>query len=211
MLEIISLVIPFFAVIGCGYFGARLIGEAGLEGISNLVLYFALPVLIFGLMARSNLADRFPPDFVAAYLTVSILLFGLALITIKRLYQLNRAESAIGAMGAIYGNTGYMGVPILVIAMGHAASIPAVISLVLDVAVMIPLAAAVVESGDNSGGRSLLLGAKRAFLATFQNPLILAAMLGGLWSLSGLAMPVMMNGFLDLLGAAAMTAGNTHC
>lgn len=203
MFEILSLVLPFFAVIGCGYFGARLINETQQDGINNLVLYFALPVLIFSLMARSEIASRFQPDFVSAYLAVSLLLFVLAFLLIRMVYQSSRSDTAIFAMGAIYGNTGYMGIPIIVISLGNEASVPVVISLILDVMIMIPVSVAVLESGRGDVKGSLLNGVVKALIATFRNPLIIAALLGIVWSISELPMPVMLDGFLNLLGAAA--------
>ncbi len=203
MLDILSLVIPFFAVISCGYFGAKLVGEAGQQGINNLVLYFALPTLLFSLMARSDLAERFEPDFVAAYTSVSLVLFTAAFIFVKLTYRLGRQEAAIYAMGSVYGNTGYMGIPIIVIMLGHAASIPVVITLIIDLAVMVPLVSAIVESGSRSSGKNPLHGAFIALFATIRNPLIIAAGLGAAWSITGPGIPPVLDGFLELLGSAA--------
>ncbi|KAA3623077.1 MAG: AEC family transporter [Proteobacteria bacterium] len=203
MLEILSLVIPFFAVIGCGYAGARLIGETGQRGINNLVLYFALPTLLFAMMARSDIGTRFQGDFVTAYTSVSLVLFAVAFATVKLLFRPRRGEAAVHAMGAVYGNTGYMGIPIVVTMLGQSASVPIVVSLIIDLAIMVPLTAAIVESDDPRGNRSVAHGAMSALRGTIRNPLILASALGAAWSLAALPIPVMLGGFLDLLGAAA--------
>ena len=139
MLEVLSLVVPFFAVIGCGYGGARLIGEAGQHGMNNLVLYFALPTLLFSMMARSQLATHFQADFVAAYTIVSLSLFAVTFMIVRLIVTRRRAEAAIYAMGSVYGNTGYMGIPIVAVMLGQTASVPVVISLIIDLAVMVPI------------------------------------------------------------------------
>ncbi|MCZ7599006.1 MAG: AEC family transporter [Gammaproteobacteria bacterium] len=195
--------IPFFAVIGCGYAGARLVGEDGQRGINNLVLYFALPALLFSTMARSDLAARFEGDFVTAYTVVSVLLFAVAFLVVRVTFSLGRSEAAIQAMGSVYGNTGYMGLSIVVVMLGQPASVPVVLSLVIDLAVMVPLTAAIVESGDPRSGRGVVHGAAAALRANLRNPLIVAAAAGAAWSLLELPMPGMLDGFLDLLGAAA--------
>ncbi len=203
MIQILSLVIPFFAVIGCGYLGARLIGEAGQRGINNLVLYFALPALLFSLMARADLAARFEVDFVAGYTTVSLVLFALTCLAIKLWLKPRRGEMAVYSVASVYGNTGYMGIPIVVVMLGQAATVPTVVALIIDLAVMVPLTAAIIESDDPRRNKGVLHGALGALRGTAGNPLILASALGAGWSLVGLPMPQVLGGFLDLLGQAA--------
>lgn len=203
MIQILSLVIPFFAVIACGYFGARLIGEQGQRGINNLVLYFALPALLFSLMARADLAERFQVDFVAGYTTVSLVLFALTGLWIKLWLRPRRAETAVYAVASVYGNTGYMGIPIVVVMLGQQATVPTVVALIIDLAVMVPITAAIIESDDPRSNKGVMHGAWSALRGTARNPLIIASALGAAWSLASLPIPVMLGGFLDLLGAAA--------
>ncbi|GJL81205.1 MAG: malonate transporter [marine bacterium B5-7] len=203
MIEVISLVVPFFAVIGCGYLGARLIGESGQQGINNFVLYFALPTLLFSMMARSDLASRFEIDFVTAYTATSIVLFAYSFMLFKLLFGLKRRNTAIYAVGTVYGNTGYMGIPIVVVMMGESASLPVVLSLLIDLAVMLPITAAMIESDDPDHAGGLLHGARSALVGTLKNPLVIAIALGALWSMLKLPLPTMANGFIDVMAAAA--------
>lgn len=203
MIEILSLVIPFFAVIGCGYFGARLIGEEGQRGINNLVLYFALPALLFSLMARADLAERFQLDFVAGYTTVSLVLFAATYVAVKAWLRRRRSETAVYAVASVYGNTGYMGIPIVVVMLGQSATVPTVVALIIDLAVMVPVTAAIIESDDPRGNRGVLHGAVSALRGTARNPLIIASALGAGWSLANLPVPGVLDRFLELLGAAA--------
>ncbi len=203
MIDVLSLVVPFFAVIGCGYFGARLIGEDGQRGINNLVLYFALPALLFSMMARSDLAERFQGSFVTAYTAVSVCLFAATYLLVKWLWRRDRGDTAILAMGSVYGNTGYMGIPIVVVLLGQGASVPVVVSLIIDLAVMVPLVSAIVESGQATERKGLFHGGWQALRGTARNPLIIASALGAGWSLAALPMPRMFGGFLDIFAAAA--------
>lgn len=206
MLEILFLVIPFFAVIGGGYLGARLIGREGQEGINTFVVYFALPVLLFSVMAKSNIAERFQSDFVTAYAAVSISLFVITLVILKGLFGMPRRELAVQALASVYGNTGYMGIPIIVVMLGQAASVPVVIALLTDIILMIPIAAAIVESDrkpEDTDKGGLVHGAINTIAGTLKNPLVVAAGLGICWSLLAIPVPEVLNGFLDLLGAAA--------
>lgn len=203
MTAILSLVAPFFAVIACGYAGARLIGEEGQRGINNLVLYFALPVLLFSMMAGSDIAAHFQPDYVTAYIAVSLSLFAATFLLVMAAYRYRRREAAVLAMGSVYSNIGYMGIPMVVVLLGSPASVPLVLSLIIDVAVIVPLASAIVESDRPGREGGLVHGALNALRGVLTNPLIAAAALGAAWSLAELPMPTFLGGFLDLLGAAA--------
>lgn len=194
---------PFFAVIGCGYIGARLIGESGQQGLNLFVVHFALPALLFSLMARGQLASHFAADFIVAYISTSLVLFALAGFVLHAIYRRHRRETAILAMGSVYGNIGYMGIPIVSMILGPEASVPAVIALIIDVMVIIPLASAIIVSGSEHASGGVARAALNAFIATAKSPFIIAAFLGAGWSLGGLPMPGMVDRFLDILAAAA--------
>jgi malonate transporter len=203
MFEIFSLVIPFFAVIGCGYVGAKLIGEEGQQGLNLFVVYFALPALLFSLMARGELATYFEGNFVAAYTSTSVVLVIFAFIIFRGLYHRHRPETAILAMGAVYGNIGYMGIPVITLILGPKASVPAIIALIIDVMIIVPLMSTIIVSGSENRTRNVFRAATDSFIATSKSPFIVAAFLGAAWSFTGLSLPNMADGFLDILATAA--------
>ncbi len=202
MIEIVSLVLPFFTVIACGFLGARLISHNGLQGLNLFVQYFALPALLFSSMARGELASRFDSAFVTAYTCTSIVLALLGYTIFRFLFRRERSENGVMALGAVYGNIGYMGIPIIALILGPGASVPAVIALIIDVVVIIPLMSAVVVSASHSNDR-LFNTLIKTFLSTARSPIIVAALLGAALSLSGLDLPGAANRFLDILSAAA--------
>ncbi len=201
---ILTVTIPFFAVIGCGYLADRMgvLGEHSRVGLNNFVFYFALPVLLFSLMARSDLGASFDWRFVGAYLLVSLILFGLTWWLSRKLFGLAADQSAMYAAACVYGNTGYVGIPLVVVAFGNAASVPLIICLTIDLAVMLPLTILCVEAGRGSGQR-LLDVARQSARALCVNPLIIAIFGGTACSLSGVDLPVVVENFIHLLGASA--------
>ena len=204
MSTILTVTIPFFAVIACGYAAGRfkILSDAARIGVNSFVFYFALPVLLFALMARADLAARFDWAFVAAYLIVSIGLFAVVAVTARTAFRLNMSESAILSLSGVYGNTGYVGIPLVVVAFGDAASIPMILCLILDLVVMIPLAVALIETERGTDTLPFDVLVKTA-LAIARNPLILAIASGAVVSLSSTELPATVEGFLNLLGAAA--------
>ena len=113
----------------------------------------------------------------------------------------------LGALGlhgmtATFGNTGYMGIPLMLIVFGEDGMLPGIISTVLNGTLVIMLATALLEI-DFSRGKGIWRVTLKVLGSMFASPLVMAA-LGGL-ALSALdwEMPLPLATFCDLLGAAA--------
>lgn len=201
----ILITIPFFAVIACGFFATRrnILNAQGRAGLNLFVYYFALPVLTFSLMANADLRGEFQWTFVAAYGCVSVLLFAAGLIIAQFLFRLDYSLRVIFASACIYGNTGYFGLPFVIIAFGQEASVPMIVCTTFDLAVMLPLASVLLEKAKASSEASLGEVYRKTARSIIQNPILIAVTLGVLFSISGLRMPEVADRFIVLLGSAA--------
>ena len=201
----ILITIPFFAVIACGFFATRrnILNAQGRAGLNLFVYYFALPVLIFSLMANADLRGEFQWAFVAAYGSVSLLLFAIGLIIAQLFFRLDYSLRVIFASACIYGNTGYFGLPFVIIAFGQEASVPMVVCTTFDLAVMLPLASVLMEKAKASSDASLGEVYRKTARSIVQNPILVAVTLGVLFSISGLQLPEVADRFIVLLGSAA--------
>jgi malonate transporter and related proteins len=201
---ILNTALPFFALIFCGY-GAgrfRLLSEASVAGVNAFVFYFALPAFIFNLLATSPLADVVNGPFVAAYLGTGLVVFAVAAILGRLLFEVRRSEAALQGSAAVLGNTGYMGIPLVAAAFGDRAAIPLVLGLTLEATVLIPLTIILVEAQKGlDAGWSRLLGSVAG--AMVRNPIIIAIFTGVLVSAASLGFPTPLENFTDLLGRAA--------
>jgi malonate transporter and related proteins len=201
---ILNTALPFFALIFCGY-GAgrfRLLPEASIAGVNAFVFYFALPAFIFNLLASSPLADVVNGPFVAAYLGTGLVVFAVAAILGRLLFNVRRSEAALQGSAAVLGNTGYMGIPLVAAAFGDRAAIPLVLGLTLEATVLIPLTIILVEAQKGlDAGWSQLLGSVAG--AMVRNPIIIAIFTGVLVSAASLGLPTPIENFTDLLGRAA--------
>ncbi len=204
MQTILNTALPFFALIFCGY-GAgrfRLLPEASIAGVNAFVFYFALPAFIFNLLASSPLADVVNGPFVAAYLGTGLVVFAVAAILGRLLFNVRRSEAALQGSAAVLGNTGYMGIPLVAAAFGDRAAIPLVLGLTLEATVLIPLTIILVEAQKGlDAGWSQLLGSVAG--AMVRNPIIIAIFTGVLVSAASLGLPTPIENFTDLLGRAA--------
>jgi malonate transporter and related proteins len=200
---ILNTALPFFALIFCGY-GAgrfRLLSEASIAGVNAFVFYFALPTFLFNLIATSQLKNILNGSFVATYLSAGISVFVVATLLGRLLFKVQLGEAALQGSAAVLGNTGYMGLPLVVAVFGEAAAIPLVLGLTLEVTLIIPFTIALVEATKGSGGWSGVPSSVTGALA--RNPLIVAIFAGALISALGLGLPIPVENFTNLLGGTA--------
>lgn len=202
MLAILFKTLPFFAVIALGY-GAgrwRFMTPETTSALTRFVFYFPLSAMLFGFAARLSLSEIFDPRLVAAYLAASFSVWGLVYVT-GRLRQLPVPEAAMEAQAATCGNTGFLGVPLLVKLIGPAAAAPVMMVLTLDMVVFSGLITLVMAASRE--GRLRLGSLWPMVRGLLENPMIVSIVLGFLWSGLGLPLPGPLDDFLTLLGAAA--------
>ena len=201
---IFDTVLPFFALIFCGYGAGRfkVLSEASIAGVNAFVFYFALPAFLFELMATAPLDEVLDGSFIAAYLGSGLAVFAVAAVLGWFMFEIRAGEAALLGAAAVLGNTGYMGLPLVSAAFGDGAAIPVVIGLTLEATVLIPLTMVLVEAGKGSdGGWARLVGSVAGSLG--RNPIIIAIFSGALVSAFGLGLPTPVANFTSLLSDAA--------
>jgi predicted permease len=200
----LTVALPIFALICSGY-GAHRLGllteEAG-AGLDRFVYYFALPVLLFDRMASAPANRLLVWPFLGAYLLAGLAVYGLAFAAARYLSGRSTGGAALDAQGAVFGNVGYIGLPLAQAAAGKAALIPMAVALTLDHAFFVPLTLALLAAGNGrAGGRAGAVAAAVGNLA--RNPLVVAILAGALLSATGFALPPALRAFAALLGGAA--------
>ncbi|MFI0471842.1 AEC family transporter [Halomonas sp. HMF6819] len=201
------IVVPIFMVILLGYGFGKVKPESGNADklINDYVLFVALPALLFLAIARAELSELAQWGFIGASLLGIVVVYLLAGF-IARARGVGLPRSSILSMGACYGTTGYMGVPILISALGPEAALPAAIATILH---NIPAIMAVIISWDLFAGRahaarpSAAASLWKAFKATFTNPLTVSVLAGLVFVLLGVPVPEFLATFADFLGSAA--------
>ena len=113
---------PIFALIGLGYLVTRLgsFRPADLRALGRYVVALALPALIFRAVTVGDLAAVIDPAYLAAYLGGSLATLAVG-HGLGRRAGLDGAASTFQAMGMACANSGFMGYPILLIALPAAA------------------------------------------------------------------------------------------
>lgn len=204
MEAIVNVVLPVFAIMAAGYLCGRagILGQDSSQALNGFVYYVALPALFFGSMARTPLADILYWDFIAAFGGGLLLLFAAAVLIARLVFRGSLELNAMHGFSAIFSNTGYMGVPLLQLAFGAEGVLPAVVTTVINGALVI-VAGVVVLEIMRARGQGALQVARKAGAGVARNPLFLSAAAGLLWSWSGLPLPRPVATFMDIVGAAA--------
>jgi len=200
---VLDAVVPVFGLILIGWLASRhgLLSTAASEAINRFVIYLALPALLFVAMARADIEALTEIEFAISY-------GGATLITMLTYVWLSRPEGlpsvtrTINSMSAGYANTGFMGVPLILMVLGPQALTAIVIVIVLTISLQFALTVIAIE-WLQAKGKNLLPVMAKVGLSLLKNPILMAPMLGIASSATGVAPPSSIMGLLDLLADAA--------
>lgn len=203
MTPILNVVLPVFGIIAAGYACGRfrVLGEGSSEALNAFVYWVALPALLFHAMAKAPVSEILHPSFLGAYVGAQIIVWAGAMIAHRLTLKSNLAESGLFGLNGIYGNTGYMGIPLAAIAFGEAAFIPTMITVVVNTAFVIGGGVVILEIALNKG--SGLAAVTRFIKALLKSPIIMAPIIGIAWSALGLGLWTPVDTFLGIIGPAA--------
>jgi len=178
---IFSVVFPIFALILIGYVCGRTgkLGESASIELNRFVVWLALPAQLFHFASSSSWQTLWQPGFIAAFFLSCVAVFILVLVvTLVRSRDL--VAACFSGLSAYYSNTGYMGIPLCVLALGQDGLAPAIISTFI-VFVMFAIATILIEVGIQAHKKSHeIVWSVLKSLCT--NPLLLAPVAGLLWS-----------------------------
>ncbi|MDO6478799.1 AEC family transporter [Shimia thalassica] len=202
MLEIFLKTLPFFAIIGLGYWAGRtrFFPDEATVYLTKFVFYFALSAMLFRFAANLSLAEVLDWTLVTAYLWGTAFVYGIA-TAVAFLRRLDVATAAVEAQCAAIGNVGFLGVPMLVLLLGEKAIGPVMLVLAVDLIVFSSLIVILITGGRD--GRMSLGVLRTVGLGLVKNPMIVAISAGLIWSALELPIPDPMNDFLAILGGAA--------
>jgi malonate transporter and related proteins len=204
MEAVLGVAVPFSGLILAGYLAARLGGleTASVRGLNAFVFRFALPALLLRTVAGAPLHALLDLDLVIAYYAATLVVVLLAVLLGHRLFGGGPGVLALRALGATFGNVGYMGIALVLTAFGPAATLPVVLVLTIDNVLLLSTGVAVLEA-DRGGGRGTGAVARDIARGLSRNPLTLAIAAGLLLAATGVALPHPLDAFAALLGAAA--------
>jgi hypothetical protein len=187
LLYVFNVVLPVFLLILIGYVGGRT-GKLGINAsveLNRFVVWLALPAQLFNFAANSGWKTLWQPGFITAFFLSCLIVYILVLL-ISWINNRDLAAASFDGLSASYSNTGYMGIPLCVLALGQDGLAPAIISTFIVFA-MFALATILIEIGILSHRKSheIMLSVIKSLCT---NPLLIAPVAGLVWAASGLTL-----------------------
>ncbi|MCQ4159753.1 AEC family transporter [Roseomonas sp. GC11] len=200
MHTLLNVVAPIFLLIGIGYISARQkwISEEALRGMTDFVFRLAMPCLLIN-GATSPHPNGGPTAF--AFFTGCLTAYALALLLSRVALRMKLGEGGTFALNAAFGNTGMIGIPLVIAAYGQAGLSQLLAIIGLHSLILLPLGTVVGEIAHNARAPIGAI-AKSTFLSVLKNPIVMAVLAGFVIYQSGLEVPSVLRRFLETTGMA---------
>lgn len=179
MSGVAGLVLPFFGLIFIGYAVARLKPHPAdaLGWMNTFVIYVALPALFFQLLAKTPIEKLTEWGYIFGAVASTYIVFAIMFVGSMLISRSSVAESTIKGLAAAYGNIGYMGPGLALLAFGEKAAVP--VALIFCFENMIHFAVApmmmAISGGDRQSPGRLALEVLRKIAV---HPFIIATAVG---------------------------------
>lgn len=208
MTDVINLALPFFGLMVAGAVAARLfhIEERTGDRLNILVLYFALPAMIYRTVASAPYEQLLNWQFILATSLSTLAIFSAAFAFAVWGLRARIHVAGLQASAASYGNVGYMGLILSVVAFGEAAAVPAVLIFCFDMLIqfiLVPLTGAIGTTAQGASKAELGGNISRSVLL---HPFLVATALGAASAAIELQLPTALDSFLEMMGRAAAPA-----
>ena len=204
MSEIISLVLPFFGVIFLGFGVAKWRHQPAeaLGWMNTFIIYVALPCLFFQLLSRTPVERLTEWSYILASVLATYTVFAIVFVVAVFRTSGDLGQSVIQGLAAAYGNIGYMGPGIALLAFGDEAAVPVALIFCFENIMhfaIAPLMMALNGVDDRSFGQVALDVVKKIAF----HPFIIATAVGVAAAVFQWQPPLAAQGMIEILARAA--------
>ena len=208
MQSVITTVVPVFALIVLGFaagrFGFFVDGSA--RGLSTFVFTFAIPAMLFKAMVTLVIPASPPWGLWGAFFTAVACVWILAIAASRFVTGLGGAGGASAALGAAFGNTVMLGLPLGVAFFGTAALLPMALIISIHLPVQWFAATLLAKWGSQTDKPGLPALLRTLLKDLFANPIVLALVAGSVWNFAGFGLHPMADKVIAMLAQAAVPA-----
>lgn len=203
MVNVVSTIIPVFAIIflGCWVRRKGLIRPELLGPANRLVYYVAVPAMIFREIAGASFTAQFNARILACTLMPVLVVFAISL-AVGSLTRIPRGRLGTFMQSSFHGNLGYIGLAVAYYFLGTEGFVRA--SIIAGFLMLLQNFLAVVAL--QSGSVRSLVRPNLRFIASrvVGNPVILSALAGMAFSVSGVSVPLLIDRSLGILSGLAL-------
>lgn len=198
---VLGAVLPVFGLVACGFLAGRfgLVTQASSEALNQFVYAFALPAMLFVAVYRGSLDEILSGNFLLAMVGATLLTavagYGFSQFSKDR----EKAVHVMRGLNASFANTGYLGIPLVTVAYGERAALPAALATVATNIFSFALAIVLLERFANPENP----GIGRALASVAKSPLIWPIALAIALVALQIKIPLPVERFAGLLAGAA--------
>ncbi len=205
MLTVLAIVTPVFALMGFGFIAAKLrfLPDGAGTALAQFAFKIAMPALLFRAMLDSGSMADSPWRLLASYFLATLCVWIIASLIAALVLRRPAEDHAVFAMGATFGNTVMLGIPIAITAFGAEVTAPLALLVAVETPLLWILATLHIEVAKRGRAISLTaLGGVLKDLAT--NTIVLSLVLGLVGRTLGWTIPAVPDRILAMLGQAAV-------
>lgn len=208
MNALLDVILPVFLVIGFGWWArwSGLILDTGIDGLMRFAQNFAVPCLLFRNMATLDIAGQFDIGLFVSFYAGAFVCFGIGIFGARMLGRAPEDSVAIG-FACLFSNSLLLGLPIMERAYGAAALAGNFTIIALHSPILYTTGIATMEIVRSRG---MQLSPARLGLqigrSIIRQPLVIGIGLGLAVNLSGLPIPKVIDGGLQMMTQAALPA-----
>src|SRR5687767_10455705 len=135
---ILSVTLPFFALIFLGYLAAwrRWVPIEAVPAFNGFLLYFAVPAMLFNFAANTPFDQLWKPVFLLIWGACGVAVLLAVAFVARRLMKASMRDAAFFGLAGAVGNAGFLGVPMLVALLGEGAAAPVILAIVADLLIV---------------------------------------------------------------------------
>jgi malonate transporter and related proteins len=198
---VFNAVLPVFGLVACGLLAGRfgLVTQASSEALNQFVYAFALPAMLFVAVYRGSLEEILSGYFLAAVVCATLSTALVGYLVSRRLQTAGRPESVLRGLNGSFANTGFLGIPLVAVAYGERAVLPAALATVATNLFSFAVAIVCLEMATNRRGGNIM----RTLGGVARSPLIWPIGLAVLLVALDVRVPLPLERFASLLAAAA--------
>ncbi|MGY9055565.1 MAG: AEC family transporter [Alphaproteobacteria bacterium] len=206
MTQIIDIVVPIFGFVVLGYVLGRspVLTEAGAKGLTQFVIYCAVPALLFRAGTRLFGAEPLEPGLLVAFFGSAMSIYLVVLLLLWQGRGRPLAEAAMAATTCVFTNTVMLGLPLAFALYGDRGLLLTSSIIAVNGLIYYTLTTTLIELGlgqGQAGGTAKKVWG--SLLGLTKNPILLGMALGLIWGALELPIPTPAAKMIDLLAAAA--------
>jgi predicted permease len=186
-----------FLTIGLGGRQVGLLNERRTEWLTAIAFYVALPALVFGATYDQDLGDLLSPALVVGVVVIILGTAAIAWVVHRR--HGGRDRWSVAVVQSYHSNLGFLGVPLVELTLGGAATAAASVVLGVSLLVHVPLTIVVLATVNDAEAS---IRGEMSGLA--KNPVLVSLALGLLSAAAGLSLPAAVGTGLAQIGDLAL-------